>query len=159
MKRPYQKGTGTLISVLIIFTVGLLLLTALQRELEGAFNISGQERFYLKAYNQAASSLSWGVSKQWPLRSLSQRTSRRHQGWYCETEQINQLKSCIKPMLEIGIFLIKGESILGNRSEKIILYQSAQTNEMPNTTEQKLVPVTGGWLDFCPVKNEKFCLD
>ncbi|WP_235667781.1 hypothetical protein [Candidatus Williamhamiltonella defendens] len=49
MKRPYQKGTGTLLYVIIIFTMGLLLLTALQRELAGAFNISGQERFYLKS--------------------------------------------------------------------------------------------------------------
>lgn len=159
MKQPYQKGAGTLISVIILFAMSLLLLTVLHRELEEVLQIGRHERFYLKAYNQAASSLSWGLSKNWPLKSLSRQTSKQHQRWYCKTEQTYQLKACIKPILTTDVFLMKGESVLGNRSKKIILYQSTKIKEPLNTTEQKLVAIIGGWLDFCPVKNEKFCMD
>ncbi len=108
-RRVYQQGSCILMTVMIFFTLSLLLLTGLHRQLEYAIRITHYEQSYLQAYNQAASSLSWGITRRWPLKSLQYNKSRYYGKWTCEKQAFHGLKACIKAEAASNLLWLKGE--------------------------------------------------
>ncbi|WP_339058140.1 YgdB family protein [Candidatus Regiella endosymbiont of Tuberolachnus salignus] len=159
-QRVYQQGSCILITVMIFFTLSLLLLTGLHRQLEYAIRITHHEQSYLQAYNQAASSLSWGITRRWPLKSLQYNKSRYYGKWTCETQAFHGLKACIKAAAASNLLWLKGEGTVPNQTQKIVLYQQVAPVIDPSAIElQKVVGIAQRWLDFCPERDEKFCAD
>ncbi|AWK14814.1 YgdB family protein [Candidatus Fukatsuia symbiotica] len=179
MRSVYQQGSSTLLAVAVFFTLSLFLLMGLHHQLNRAMRITQDQQFYLRAYNQAASSLNWGLSHSWPLRLLQHSSTGQRGKWHCAIQQPHGLKACIKAMITSGTFWLKGESALlkgegsltGHKPRKIVLYQQViyetthsavmdiRKRNMPKMNEQRVMKVTNRWLDFCPEKDEEFCVD
>lgn len=150
MKRQRQKGGSTLVAVMLLLVMGLMLLTAQQRQLDSALLLAVDQQRYLRAYNQAASALSWGLSQPWPQSVLQ--SSR----WYCLPVNSDALQACARYSSRADIVVVRGAGApLGG--EPLWLYQLAtEVQEMGNS---RFKAQKGGWLDFCPEKRERDCAD
>lgn len=149
MKKSAQSGSGTLAMVMLISIVGLLLMSGLQRQLDAAMRMANDERRYLRAFNQALSSLNWAQSLRW---------RDAQDGWQCQTMATEELKVCLTKASGEGIWLLRGEGSIPAASRPLTAYQRvvALTSTAGHVTLQ---PVARGWLDFCPDRDEIRCAD
>ncbi|WP_431225226.1 YgdB family protein [Serratia sp. L9] len=145
-----QHGGSTLAAVMLMLVMGLMLLTAQQRQLDSALLLVADRQHYLKAYNQAASGLSWGLAQSWPRGSL-QATS-----WYCLQQSSDALQTCARLSSRSGVVVVRGAGEIAG-AEPVWLYQLA--TEAPGDGSIKLTVQKGGWLDFCPEKRATDCDD
>ncbi len=164
MNARHQRGNSVLVLVIIVLFLGLLLLNSLDRQLDILLLMAGDERRYLRAYNQAISSLNWGINRTWnlPLPFFYHSTrSRTILSWHCEEQPADGLKACIKPAMVPGVFVIKGESPSFTGQSPVMLYQRvAPENQLFYSGENnKLMAIKRGMLDFCPERNDKFCAE
>lgn len=145
-----QQGGSTLAAVMLLLVMGLMLLTAQQRQLEGALLLAADQQRYLRAYNQAASALSWGLAQPWPRESL-QATK-----WSCQQLGGEALLACARISAHSGLVMVRGAGdIVG--SEPLWLYQLA--TQSGGAGSHMLKAQKGGWLDFCPEKRESDCAE
>ena len=152
MKQRYQHGSGSVTAVVMLLVFGLLLLNALHRQLDDALLTGNSEQRYLRAYNQALSSLNWGLSHTWKIVPSSIPL------WHCEERPGLAVRACIKPTIKRGLFLIKGESKALSWQGPILLYQQVVSEkQFTGAGKYKMVATASGMLDFCPEDNEKFC--
>ncbi len=150
MNTQKQQGGSTLAAVMLLLVMGLMLLTAQQRQLDSALLLAADQQRYLKAYNQAASALSWGLAQQWPHGSL------QNTGWHCLQMNADALQACARLSSHNGVVVVRGAGkIVG--AEPLWLYQLA--TEVRESGSVRLVAQKGGWLDFCPEKRESDCAD
>ncbi|MDN0106865.1 YgdB family protein [Yersinia rochesterensis] len=155
MKCDHQRGTSTLAAVATLFSLGLFLLSALHRQLDNIQHITAEEQHHLRAFNQAASSLNWGVGQRW-LFSMPWLASST---WHCNEHLQYGLKACLKPASLPGFFILKGESQSSETLSPRMLYQRVKLHSSQGARgEHRLVKVAHGWSDFCPDKDAKFCL-
>ncbi|NPD00591.1 YgdB family protein [Brenneria sp. hezel4-2-4] len=135
--------------VMLISIVGLLLMSGLQRQLDAAVRMGNDERHYLRAFNQALSSLNWAMSLRWRATEA---------GWQCQILATEDLKACLKKASDEGRWLLRGEGRIPAQSRPLVLYQRVVllTSASANAT---LRPVSHGWLDFCPDKDAAHCAD
>ncbi|TNH43131.1 YgdB family protein [Photorhabdus luminescens] len=143
----YQQGNVLLISVLILLAVSLMMLKALHHHLDNALIMMVDERRYLKAFQQAESSLAWGIAQSWPL------DSNKIEEWYCQQQQEFHLSSCLKRQSS-HFFLLKGMADVAS-GQSVGLYQWMKL--LSAGGRDSLIPVESGWLDFCPEVDVGFC--
>ncbi|KGM27161.1 hypothetical protein KS18_16050 [Photorhabdus luminescens] len=134
-----------LISVLILLAVSLMMLKALHHHLDNALIMMVDERRYLKAFQQAESSLAWGVAQSWSLDETEE--------WYCQQQQEFHLTSCLKRQSS-HFFLLKGMADVAS-GQSVGLYQWMKL--LSAGGGDSLIPVESGWLDFCPEVDVGFC--
>lgn len=145
-----QQGGSTLAAVMLLLVMGLMLLTAQQRQVDSALLLATDQQRYLRAYNQAASALSWGLVQQWPAEYL------RASQWHCLREQTEALLACIRRSTRTGIVMVRGAGEMPG-AEPMWLYQLA--TEVRTAGNLRLKAEKGGWLDFCPEKRESDCAE
>ncbi|PQQ42306.1 DUF2509 domain-containing protein [Photorhabdus luminescens] len=141
----YQQGNVLLISVLILLAVSLMMLKALHHHLDNALIMMVDERRYLKAFQQAESSLAWGIAQSWSLDETEE--------WYCQQQQEFHLTSCLKRQSS-HFFLLKGMADVAS-GQSVGLYQWMKL--LSAGGGDSLIPVESGWLDFCPEVDVGFC--
>lgn len=132
------SGFSTIAMMVILMVVGLILLTGFN-----LFIISWQktiimESLYYRKFNQASSSLTWGIYQNWSAPTVN---------WQCLTEATYQLTVCIKKShLDINNYvLVRGET------DDFFVYHLAYFDK------NKLVIEKGHWLDYCPEKKSTDC--
>ncbi|ATM94668.1 membrane protein [Yersinia frederiksenii] len=153
MTQNYQQGASTLVTVVTLFVLGLFLLSALHRQLDNIQQITAEEQRHLRAFNQATSSLNWGLKQHW----LFAMPWRLGSTWYCNEHQQYGLKTCIKPASLTGFFILRGES--QSSGAPLMLYQRVKLQTAKDHRNgYQLVKTAHGWLDFCPDKDAQFCL-
>lgn len=142
-----QSGGGALTTVMLISAVGLLLMSGLQHQLDGAARMGNDERHYLRAFNQAQSSLNWGLSLHWQESS---------DGWQCQILAAENLTACLRRSSDAGQGVLRGEGRLPASPRPLALYQrvAALTSLSRHVTLQ---PMAHGWLDFCPDPDDAQC--
>ncbi|MCV9879199.1 YgdB family protein [Brenneria izbisi] len=144
-----QYGGGTLVMVMLITVIGLLLMSGLQRQLDATIQMGNDERHYLRAFNQALSSLNWGIHVVWP---------RLQDDWSCQTLASDTLNVCLKKASDEGLGLLRGEGLLPSQRRPLFLYQRVVFSGL--ASEQiTLKAVSRGWLDFCPDSEAERCAD
>ncbi|MCB5310075.1 YgdB family protein [Yersinia massiliensis] len=153
MKQSDLRGASTLTAIAVLFALGLLLLSALHRQLDNIQQITAVDKRYLSAFNQATSSLNWGISQRW-LFTLVRHTNA---AWHCQEKQLIGLKACIKPASLAGFYILRGESQSIGTTPPLILYQRVKLKNKNNLGYQ-LVKDAHGWLDFCPDKDAQYCI-
>ncbi|ACT11960.1 MULTISPECIES: YgdB family protein [Pectobacterium] len=147
MKQGLQKGSGTLAMVLLIAVIGLLLMSGLQRQLESAIQVGNDERHYLRAFNQALSSLNWGIGLRWRVSTES---------WQCQQLSAEQLVVCLRAASEGKQGVLRGEGTLPASTRTLKLYQRVSFLAL-SSGQIAIQPLANGWLDFCPDKEVTRC--
>ncbi|WP_145490948.1 YgdB family protein [Yersinia rohdei] len=148
----HQHGGSTLVAIATLFVLGLFLLSALHRQLDNIQQITAEEQRHLRAFNQAASSLNWGIRQNW----LFAMPWSEGATWHCNHQQQYDLKACIKPASLTGFFILRGES--QSYGLPLMLYQRVKLHDNKgHIGGYKLIKDAHGWLDFCPDKDAKFC--
>ncbi|EFE96036.1 YgdB family protein [Serratia odorifera] len=146
MNSQRQRGGSALAAVMLLLAMGLMLLTAQQRQLDNALLLAADQQRYLVAYNQASSALNWGLVQPWPVARLNV------QRWHC-LRHMAELQVCGRMSARAGIVLLRGRGTLAG-DRPLWLYQLATPDD-----QGKLAAVVGGRLDFCPERNEADCAD
>ncbi|WP_225087118.1 YgdB family protein [Pectobacterium colocasium] len=147
MKKGWQTGSGTLPMVLLIAVIGLLLMSGLQRQLDTAIQVGNDERHYLRAFNQALSSLNWGKGRRWNALTES---------WQCQQLSEEQLVVCLRAASDGRQGLLRGEGTLPGSVRPLTLYQRVSFLAL-SSGQNAIRPVGNGWLDFCPDKDVMRC--
>lgn len=149
--------------VMVLLAIGMLIMTSLNRQLSAQLRIDSEERYYLKSYNQAVSSLNWGLGQGWP---------RPAESWHCQRNQALKLDACIKILANSENVLLKGSGAIdnnkgrgsdinnggnGNSDNKnsVTLYYLASLKPQNHDGDSpdvrfNLKKLASGWLDFCP---------
>ncbi|NRN28348.1 YgdB family protein [Photorhabdus heterorhabditis] len=143
----FQQGNVLLISVLMLLAVSLMMLKALHYHLDNALIMMVDERRYLNAFQQAESSLVWGMAQSWSLHS------DKTEEWYCQQQNEFYLTSCLKRQSS-NFFLLKGVADVAS-GQSVGLYQWMKLVSYGGS--DSLIPVESGWLDFCPEVDMGFC--
>ncbi|MGL4486713.1 MAG: YgdB family protein [Yersinia sp. (in: enterobacteria)] len=155
MNRQHERGSSSLVAVVALFTLGLFVLSASQRQLDIIQQITLEEQQYLYAYQQAASSLNWGNSQRWVV-TMPWPTGS---AWHCMAHKEYGLTACIKPSSLADYFILRGESLPFGLNSPLMLYQRVRMDAVIGREgSYQLAKVSNGWLDFCPDKDEQFCI-
>jgi len=147
-----QRGSALILTIMMMMTLGLLALNTVNQHLNAALSLTRSEKNHLVAWELAASSLNWGISRRWALQATNQ--------WQCaeqpdDSSANSQLRSCFKPADLADYYVVRGEG-KGVAVESVFLYQLA-TLKIINPGEIRLSAIKDGWLDFCPLKDETKC--
>ncbi|KHN51248.1 hypothetical protein OI69_11705 [Pectobacterium fontis] len=132
--------------VLLIAMIGLLLMSGLQRQLDTTIQVGNDERHYLRAFNQALSSLNWGRGQRWNALTES---------WQCQQWSAEQLVVCLRAASDGGQGLLRGEGMLP-AARPLTLYQRVSFLSL-SSGQIAIQPLGNGWLDFCPDKDVARC--
>ncbi|WP_127957435.1 YgdB family protein [Serratia microhaemolytica] len=148
MNRAQQNGS-ILAAVMLLLLLGLMVLNGLQRQLESALLLSVEQQRYLRAHNQAASALSWGLAQRWPTNELSV------SDWFCLPEHQDALQACLRYSTSAAQpAILRGRGIIDGQTP-LWLYQLVTTHPEDNRVMLRAQP--NGWLDFCPAKDGVDC--
>lgn len=148
MMHRQAQGSGTLLMVMLLAAVGVVLAAGVQRQLDAEAQVGSDERRYLQALNQAESSLNWGKGQRWQMGEEA--TGQ------CLTSVTDALRACLHRVPGETYWLLRGEGRLTVQSALIVLYQRVLP-EHPEETVGRVLPLGGGWLDFCPEKEAARC--
>lgn len=148
MRRWYQQGNGALLMVMLLAVAGLLLMTGMQRQLDSAFSLTHDERCYWQTLVLAESSLHWSIGQVWLMDNRSDEQ--------CLGHAAEGLRVCLRPVPGEHYMLLRGEGHLPRSSSVMVLYQRVVPSE-PDGETSPLKPIAGGWLDFCPERQEAIC--
>jgi len=150
-----QQGSATWLALIMMFSLALLLLQQQHRQLQQSQVRASDHRDYLQAYQQAASSLSWGLIQPWPRLASGA-------DWWCQPSAFELLHACARPGSRPGQWLVRGKGQSRATQPVLWLYQLAQPLGFDSTTAVShliLQPQAQGWLDFCPEKEVRYCAD
>ncbi|WP_241771480.1 YgdB family protein [Pectobacterium peruviense] len=147
MIKGKQEGSGTLAMVLLIAIIGLLLMSGLQRQLDAAIQMGSDERHYLRAFNQALSSLNWGVGQRWGALT---------ENWQCQQLSADPLVVCLRAASDGGQGLLRGDGAIPASPRPLRLYQRVSFSAL-SSGQITIQPLGNGWLDFCPDKDVAHC--
>ncbi|WP_034946786.1 DUF2509 family protein [Erwinia oleae] len=134
-----QQGGGLLIAVILLLMMSATLLHATRRQLDDSLSVVVKESRYIRQYSLAASALAWGSKRQW---------SAKDDSWYCQTENIYRWRACLRG-LTAESYLMRGDSGPGS----VAHFQWM----IPGSEPAKMMPVPHGWIDYCPLAQEKMC--
>lgn len=148
MKRWCQQGNGALLMVMLLAVAGLLLMTGMQRQLDSALSLTHDERRYWQTLVLAESSLQWGIGQVWPMGNRSDEQ--------CLSGAIEGMRVCLRQVPDEHYMLLRGEGQLSRSSSVMVLYQRVVPSD-PDGETSLLKPIAGGWLDFCPERQEAIC--
>ncbi len=134
-----QQGSGALIAVILLLMMSAMLLNASRQQAEDALALVADERIWFQQASLAESALNWGKQLQWPEQGA---------GWQCQKASFFQWRTCLLSEQDIRV-LLRGDSGTGT----VAFYQWATRTGDTN----KLLIQPHGWLDFCPLSEEKRC--
>lgn len=146
MSRP-EQGNGTLLMVMLLAAVGLLLATGVQRQLDATVRMGSDDRRYWQALNQAESSVNWGLGQHWEV--------NEHAAGQCRVSATDMLRACLIRIPGEAYWLLRGEGRSATQSALMVLYQRV----VPEQASGRVLPLAGGWLDFCPEKEIARCAE
>ena len=136
MSCKQEKGSTSLLMVLMLFAVGSLMLSGLSRQLGAQrFEVAAEIQF-IKNQTAARSALAWGENQNWH----PQRT------WQCQVESSNQWHACLH-------LTDKGEALLA-ASGPALAFTLWRWGVLQGN---KLAASAQGWLDFCPLLDDDLC--
>lgn len=150
----HERGSAMILSIVMMMSLGLLVLTTLGQHLSGALLITAHEHRYFLEWEQAESSLNWGMQQSWAIPSGN--------GWQCQQRNLSAaslgqpLNSCMRPSLREGIFLLKGEGPRIGDGAPLTLYQQATAITISGG-RYVLAALKQGYLDFCPESDATYC--
>lgn len=151
----HQQGSAMILSIMVMMGLGMIALNSLQQQLSAGLALTSHQHRYAIAWENAASSLSWGVSEPWKLTAQTK--------WQCQTLTVGIMtagsgRTCVRPSLREDVFVVRGEGRSSEEGEPVILYQQVSAQKQ---ADGLLIfsPLRQGWLDFCPLADELFCDD
>jgi hypothetical protein len=150
-----QRGSAMMLSVMMMASLGIIVLTNLGQQLADSLALTAHEHRYLKAREQAESSLNWGLNQTWEA-TTSQQWLCQHTDMAFPGQQPQILRSCVRPSLREAIFLLKGEGVTGNNAPPLVVYQQARMLNSPDGS-RRFTATAQGWLDFCPESDPDYC--
>ncbi len=140
MSGKQEKGSISLLMVLMLLAVGSLMLGGLSRQLSAQrFEVAAEIQF-IKNQTAARSALAWGEKQSWQ----PQRT------WQCQFESRHQWHACLH-------LSDKGEALLaasGSVAGPMLPFTLWRWGVLQGN---KLVASAQGWLDFCPLLDDDLC--
>ncbi|QGU86445.1 DUF2509 family protein [Erwinia sorbitola] len=134
MQLASQRGSGSLIMVIMILLMGTLMLNATRRQLEDSMSLVADERHYFEQLTAATSSLRWGERLRWLTADE----------WQCQHHAEFNWRACLQPVQR----LLRADS----GPDTLTLYR--WVNLLPHGA---LKPQPHGWLDFCPLNGGGIC--
>ncbi|MGM3173883.1 YgdB family protein [Dickeya lacustris] len=151
---------GSILAVVMLaMTIGLLLLSGLQRQLDSQLKYGVEEQRFWQSFNLALSSLNWGMSLRWQPGENQQ----------CQTLAALTLYACLSvPDASLAeenprrgdeaprIGVLRGEGRLDGRDEPLVVYH--RVTILVDHTVLQIQPLAGGWLDICPVPEASICV-
>lgn len=158
--RSNEQGSAMLLSIAVLMVLGLAILNALHEQLSGALALTHNEHRYLLAWEQASSSLSWGLAQKWRQPDNLQ--------WHCVQNNRLQkntgiiavkssgLLSCARAASRPDVFIVKGIGEITANLPAIELFQRAIWRAEAGGVGT-FIPLKQGWLDFCPEPDERYC--
>ena len=144
-----------ILSIMVMMGLGMIALNSLQQQLSAGLALTSHQHRYAIAWENAASSLSWGISERWKLTAQTK--------WQCQALTSGILavgsgRTCVRPSLREDVFVVRGEGRVSEGGEPVTIYQQVSAQIQ---TDGSLIffPLRQGWLDFCPEADEQFCDD
>lgn len=129
-----QRGSGSLIAVMIVLLMGTLMLHATRRQLSDAMSLVGDEQRHLQQFTGATSALAWGERLHWSAA----------QTWQCQQQAVFHWRACLQPAL----MLLRADSGPGT----LTLWRWVSLRG-----DGALQVEPHGWLDYCPLSREGAC--
>ncbi|WPU23840.1 YgdB family protein [Cedecea neteri] len=140
MSGKQEKGSSSLLMVLMLLAVGSLMLSGLSRQLGAQrFEVAAEIQF-IKNQTGARSALAWGEKQSWRLQKA----------WQCQTEPRNHWQACLR-LTDKGEALLAASGVISGGTLPITLWRWGVLQK------GRLVASEQGWLDFCPLLNEELC--
>jgi len=155
--RRLAQGNALILSIMMMMTLGLLALNKVNQYLDSALALTRSEQGYWVAWELAASSLNWGLSRSWEPFTAG--------GWQCATyaEPVTEagasrqrLTSCVKPAELVDLYILRGEGQDKRGTLPVFLYQRA-IRQAGEGERLRFKALDNGWLDFCPFRDELQC--
>ena len=148
-----QRGSAMILSILVMMGLGLIALNSLQQQLSAGLALTSNQHRYVIAWENAASSLTWGSRQSWK--------DSNEPVWQCRDVVAGIIASgtgkvCVRPSLRQDIFLVRGEGRISKGNDPVMQYQQVSVNKQASG-EVTFMPLKQGWLDFCPEADEMAC--
>ncbi|EOS95986.1 hypothetical protein ETR_05273 [Erwinia tracheiphila PSU-1] len=126
-----------MIMVIMLLLMSAAMLNATRKQMEGALSLLAGERIFYQQSSQATSAMNWGGQQHWSALT----------GWQCKKNEASGWRACLLQQNHQPA-LVRADS-----GENTLAFW--QWMERSEAGELKKVP--HGWLDFCPLAEEKWC--
>lgn len=140
MSGKQEKGSTSLVMVLMLLAVGSLMLSGLSRQLSAQRLEVAAEIQFIKNQTAARSALAWGEKQSW----------QAQKAWQCQTEPRNHWHACLH-LTDKGEALLAASGAISAGALPFILWRWGVLQG------SKLVASSQGWLDFCPLLDDELC--
>ncbi|MEW5288452.1 DUF2509 family protein [Erwinia papayae] len=132
-----EQGSGAMIMVIILLLMSAALLNATRHQMKDSLSLLAGERIGYQQSSEAVSALNWGMQQQWG----------DQMGWQCKVRGASGWRACLLQQQQQPA-LLRADS----GSNTIAFWQWVQRSE-----NGYLQAVPHGWLDFCPLTEERRC--
>lgn len=151
-----ERGSALILTIMLMMTLSLFALQQLAQPLGTALAQFRSEQHYLQAWEQAVSSLNWGLSTTWaqPVEQQWQCLQLSISASAADQQQKQTLNVCLQSIH--SRYLLRAAGKIKPASPVVYLYQWVDASDLGDGVI-KLSPVKGGWLDFCPLKDGSGC--
>ena len=136
-----ERGNATLGFVLLLFALGILMLSGLQQQLNHQRFLVTSEISFLKQYAAAVSAQAWGRQLSW--------TSA--QTWHCQQQPEQGWNACILTMENNEVVMAAYGKTPGQQTP-LTLWQWGALDH------SRWISTPHGWLDTCPFTEFSRCL-
>jgi hypothetical protein len=140
VKARAQRGSSSLAFVLLLFSLGMLMLNGLQRQLSQQQATVASEIGFLKQYSGAISALAWGSRQSWQATG----------SWSCQNRP-GEWRACVL-RTEKGESLMAAQMLSGKDKSPVTHYRWGEIKD------SRWQAKAHGWVDFCPLPEVSQCL-
>lgn len=140
MSRYDERGNITLGFVLLLFALGMLMLSGLQQQLSHQRFLVASEVGFLKQYASAVSAQAWGSQLSW----------QSQHSWQCQQQPVKGWKSCVRVVEKNEAVMAAFGIVSGHKTPLILWKWGTLANSQWSATPH-------GWLDFCPFTEVERC--
>ncbi|WP_345828807.1 DUF2509 family protein [Erwinia sp. HDF1-3R] len=133
-----QRGSGSLLAVIILLMMSATLLHATRIQLDDALGLLADERQFYLQYSRAASALVWGGEQNWTINAA---------GWVCKADPVYG-RACLSMQGENSL-LLRGDAGSGTLAH----YRWVA----PTGSAGRIRSVPHGWIDYCPLALPAAC--
>lgn len=134
-----QEGGGAMMMVLMLMSLSAALLHANYALLSNGLNSVADEQRYIVQTTSASSALAWGLQQAW----------EETPAWQCQGAASQPWRACLGAKEETRE-LLRGDSGPGT----VAWFRWVERREQ----DALLHKLPGGWIDFCPLKEEEACV-
>ncbi|MFU9138826.1 DUF2509 family protein [Erwinia tasmaniensis] len=133
-----QRGSGSLLAVIILLMMSATLLHATRTQLDNALGLLADERQFYLQYSRADTALAWGGEQHWLINAG---------GWVCKADPLYG-RACLSMQGENSM-LLRGDAGSGTLAH----YRWV----VPIGSMGRIGPVLHGWIDYCPLSVSEAC--